>query len=113
MPSAGESRPADRISQTLQREAKGDEVMKLFYGWIIVGAGIVVTCVGFGAMFSLGVFLQPISAATGWSRTGISTAALLNFLCMGIGSFACVRSRTGSARAPLCSSAAYCSASAR
>src|SRR2546426_4096952 len=61
--------------------------MKLFYGWIIVGAGIVVTCVGFGAMSSLGVFLQPMSAATGWSRTGISTAALLNFLCMGVGSF--------------------------
>jgi MFS family permease len=72
----------------LPREAKGDEAMKLFYGWIIVGAGIVVTCVGFGAMFSLGVFLQPMSAATGWSRTGISTAALLNFLCMGVGSFA-------------------------
>jgi hypothetical protein len=62
--------------------------MKLFYGWIIVGVGIVVTCVGFGAMFSLGVFLQPMSAATGRSRTGISTAALFNFLCMGIGSFA-------------------------
>src|SRR5213083_261398 len=61
--------------------------MKLFYGWIIVGAGIVVTCVGFGAMSSLGVFLQPMSLATGWSRTGISTAALLNFLCMGVGSF--------------------------
>ena len=38
-------------------------------------------------MFSLGVFLQPMSAAEGWSRTGISTAALLNFLCMGVGSF--------------------------
>jgi MFS family permease len=61
--------------------------MKLFYGWVIVGAAMVVTCVGFGAMFSLGVFLQPIAAATGWSRTGISTAALLNFLCMGVGSF--------------------------
>jgi MFS family permease len=61
--------------------------MKLFYGWIIVGAGIVVTCVGFGAMFSLGVFLQPMSDTMGWSRTGISTAALLNFLGMGVGSF--------------------------
>ena len=62
--------------------------MKLFYGWIIVGAGIVVTCVGFGAMFSLGVFLQPMSAATGWSRTGISTAAIR---CCGLAS----RSRYG------------------
>jgi len=61
--------------------------MRLFYGWIIVGAAMVVTCVGFGAMFSLGVFLQPMSEAMGWSRTGISTAALLNFLCMGVGSF--------------------------
>ena len=61
--------------------------MKLFYGWVIVGTAMVVTCVGFGAMFSLGVFLQPMAQAEGWSRTGISTAALLNFLCMGVGSF--------------------------
>jgi MFS family permease len=61
--------------------------MKLFYGWVVVGVGIVVTCIGLGAMLSLGVFLQPMAHAMGWSRTGISTAALLNFLCMGIGSF--------------------------
>ena len=61
--------------------------MKLFYGWVVVGAGIVMTCVGLGAMLSLSVFLQPISEAMGWSRTGISTAALLNWLCMGLGSF--------------------------
>src|SRR6267143_1400850 len=61
--------------------------MKVFYGWIIVGAGIVVTCIGLGAMLSLSVFLAPMSAAMGWSRTGISIAALLNFLSMGIGSF--------------------------
>src|SRR5271169_7199237 len=61
--------------------------MKLFYGWIIVGAGLVITCLGLGTMMSLGIFLQPMSAATGWSRTSISTAALLNFLCMGPASF--------------------------
>jgi MFS family permease len=61
--------------------------MRLFYGWVIVATAMVVTCVGFGAMFSLGVFLQPMSQAEGWSRTGISTAALLNFLAMGLGSF--------------------------
>src|SRR5258708_10641090 len=42
---------------------------------------------GMGTMMSLGIFLQPMSAATGWSRTSISTAALLNFLCMGPASF--------------------------
>jgi len=61
--------------------------MKVFYGWIIVGLGIVVTCIGVGAMLMLSVFLQPMSDAMGWSRTGISTAALLNWLCMGVGSF--------------------------
>jgi MFS family permease len=61
--------------------------MKLFYGWIIVGVGIVVTCIGVGAMLSLAVFLQPMADAMGWSRTGISTAALINWLCMGVGAF--------------------------
>jgi len=61
--------------------------MKLFYGWVIVGAGIVVTCVGFGAMLSLSIFLQPMAEAMGWSRTGISTAATINWLCMGVGTF--------------------------
>jgi len=61
--------------------------MKLFYGWVIVGVGVIVTCVGFGAMLSLSVFLQPMAEAMGWSRTGIATAALLNFLCMGVGAF--------------------------
>src|SRR5262245_50741000 len=38
-------------------------------------------------MLSLSVFLQPISEAMGWSRTGVSTAALINWLSMGVGSF--------------------------
>ena len=61
--------------------------MKIFYGWVIVGTGILVSCIGFGAMLSLSVFLQPMAAATGWSRTGISTAALINWLSMGVGTF--------------------------
>jgi MFS family permease len=61
--------------------------MKIFYGWVIVVVGIVVTCVGFGAMLSLSVFLQPLAEAMGWSRTGIAMAAMLNFLCMGLGAF--------------------------
>ncbi|HEY7254710.1 MAG TPA: MFS transporter [Methylomirabilota bacterium] len=61
--------------------------MSIFYGWVIVGVGIVVTCIGMGAMLSLSVFLQPMAEAMGWSRTGISTAALLNWLSMGVGAF--------------------------
>jgi MFS family permease len=62
--------------------------MTFFYGWVIVGVGIAVTCVGFGAMLSLSVFLAPMAEAMGWSRTGIAVAAMLNFLCMGVGAFA-------------------------
>jgi MFS family permease len=61
--------------------------MNLFYGWVIVGVGIVVTCVGFGAMLTLSIFLQPITEAMGWSRSAIAMAAMLNFLCMGVGAF--------------------------
>ncbi|MEO7158078.1 MAG: MFS transporter [Vicinamibacterales bacterium] len=57
------------------------------YGWVIVGAGALMGCVAIGAMFSLAVFLQPMSEATGWSRTGISTAMTLDFLTMGIAAF--------------------------
>jgi len=59
----------------------------MFYGWVIVAVGIVVTCVGFGAMATLTVFLVPVADTMGWSRTGVSTAALVNWLCMGAGAF--------------------------
>src|SRR6187402_2017093 len=57
------------------------------YGWVVVGAGALMTCVGFGSMLSLAVFLQPISEAMGWSRAGVSAASTLNFLCMGFAAF--------------------------
>ena len=61
--------------------------MKLFYGWVIVGVGMVVTCIGMGSMMSLGVYLQPMAQDMGWTRAGISFTAVLNFLAMGAGSF--------------------------
>ena len=60
--------------------------IRLFYGWVIVAAGIVATCIGFGTAMSLGVFLQPMAVATGWSRASISSAAMIDFLCMGLAS---------------------------
>jgi MFS family permease len=54
---------------------------------VVVGAAALITCVGMGALFSLGIFLKPIEEAMGWSRTGISVIALLNWIFMGVGSF--------------------------
>jgi MFS family permease len=56
-------------------------------GWIVVGAGALMTWMAMGALLSLPVFLAPIAADTGWSRGGIGFAMTLNFLTMGIGSF--------------------------
>ena len=61
--------------------------MKVHYGWVVVAAGALMGCVAMGAMFSLAVFLQPMSESTGWSRTGISSAMTLDFLAMGIAAF--------------------------
>ena len=58
------------------------------YRWIIVAAGAVIGCMAIGAMFSLPVFLRPISEETGWSVTGISTAMTLGFLAMALASIA-------------------------
>ena len=58
------------------------------YRWVIVAAGALMTCVGIGAMFSLAIYLQPMSEDTGWSRTGISSAMTLDFLVMGAAGFA-------------------------
>src|SRR5437763_13721552 len=57
------------------------------YGWVVVAAGALMTCVGFGTMLSLAVFLAPISEAMGWSRAGVSAAATLDFLFMGLAAF--------------------------
>jgi MFS family permease len=58
------------------------------YRWVIVGAGGLLGCVAFGAMFSLPVFLRPIAQATGWSITGVSSAMTIAFVTMALGSVA-------------------------
>src|SRR5882724_3005898 len=61
--------------------------MNFSYRWVIVAIGALMTCVGIGAMFSLAVYLEPMSTSTGWSRAGISSAMTLDFLVMGVASF--------------------------
>src|SRR5579859_929692 len=56
------------------------------YRWVMVAAGGLLGCVAIGAMFSLPVFLRPISRDTGWSITGISSAMTFGFLAMALGS---------------------------
>lgn len=57
------------------------------YGWVIVAAGALITCIAMGAMFALPVYLQPIADDTGWTRAGISGAMTVGFIVMGVAGF--------------------------
>ncbi len=61
--------------------------MNTHYRWVIVAAGAFMGCVAIGSIFSLPVFLQPMTVATGWSHTAISLAMTLDFVTMGVASF--------------------------
>jgi MFS family permease len=61
-------------------------VIRSHYRWVIVAAGGLLGCLAIGAMFSLPVFLRPISRDTGWSITGVSSAMTFGFLAMAFGS---------------------------
>jgi len=58
------------------------------YRWVIVAAGGLLGCVAIGGMFSLPVFLQPITRDTGWSVAGVSSAMTIGFLAMALTSMA-------------------------
>ena len=58
------------------------------YRWVIVAAGGLLGCVAIGGMFSLPVFLQPITRDTGWSIAGVSSAMTIGFLAMALTSMA-------------------------
>jgi MFS family permease len=57
------------------------------YGWVMVALGAFMTCIAIGAMFSLAVFLRPITESTGWSHTAVSAAMTIGFLAMGAAGF--------------------------
>jgi len=58
---------------------------RYFYGYNIVAAGFITQAVVIGAMFTYGVFFKELEVAFGWSRTLLSGASSVAFLCMGIG----------------------------
>ncbi len=67
--------------------AQGGSEMARNYGWVVVAAGAVITCVAMGAMFALPVYLQPMADETGWTHAGISAAMTVGFIVMGVAGF--------------------------
>src|SRR5271168_4284072 len=80
------TRAMQLASAQLERSEGKQRVSRPYYRWVIVAAGGLLGCVAIGAMFSLPVFLRPISRDTGWSITGVSSAMTFGFLAMALGS---------------------------
>ena len=57
--------------------------MEKHYGWVVVAAGALITCLAMGAMFALPVYLQPMAEATGWSLIGHRQPWMGEFLASG------------------------------
>ncbi len=58
----------------------------IFYGWIIVAIAVVITAMGVGLMFSLGIFMDPLEVAFGWGRSQIASASLVGWIAFGCAS---------------------------
>ncbi|HEY5849724.1 MAG TPA: MFS transporter [Lysobacter sp.] len=58
----------------------GPTPLSMDRNWALVAAGALMGCVAIGTIFSLAVLLAPMSAATGWSRAGLSSALTLAFI---------------------------------
>ena len=57
----------------------------IFWGWYVVAGSFLLHAVSYGARYSFGIFVQPLTAENGWSRTVISLAASINMLFFAAG----------------------------
>ncbi len=63
----------------------------IFWGWYVVAGAFLLHAVSYGARYSFGIFVQPLTEENGWSRTVISLAASLNMLFFAAGGIAAGR----------------------
>jgi MFS family permease len=58
---------------------------RLFWGWVVVAGGFVLMSVSYGARYSFGVFVEPLTVENGWSRSVVSITASINLLAYALG----------------------------
>jgi len=70
----------------------------LFYGWVIVFAGLVLSLIMFGVVDSFGVMFKSISEQFHWDRGTVSVASMVNWVAFGLGTllFGVLSDRFGS-----------------
>ncbi len=57
---------------------------RIYYGWIMLFAIVLMTFASAGARFSFGVFILPMTEELGWDRAQLGLAASLNLLLAGL-----------------------------
>jgi MFS family permease len=60
-----------------------DNSSKIFYGYFVVAASVIIMTVTWGTNRTFGVFLEPMLKEFGWTRAAISGGFTLNMLVMG------------------------------
>jgi MFS family permease len=50
----------------------------IFWGWYVVAGAFLLMAANYGARYSFGIFVQPLTAENGWSRSAVSLAATIN-----------------------------------
>ncbi len=58
---------------------------RFFWGWVVVAGGFLLMAVSYGARYSFGVFVQPLTVEIGWSRSVVSVTASINLLAYALG----------------------------
>jgi MFS family permease len=61
------------------------EKRPFFWGWYVVAGAFLLMAVNYGARYSFGIFVQPLTLDTGWSRSAVSLAASINLLVYALG----------------------------
>ena len=56
---------------------------RIHYAWVVLGVLVVVLIAASGIRAAFGVFIKPMEAEFGWSRTSLSIAAALSLLLLG------------------------------
>ena len=59
---------------------KMGEKKGLFWGWYVVMGAFLISSISYGARYSFGIFVKPMSIDYGWSRSVVSLGASINML---------------------------------
>ena len=56
------------------------EKKSIFWGWYVVMGAFLISSISYGARYSFGVFVKPMSVDYGWSRSVVSLGASINMI---------------------------------